>query len=92
MGVYTRWLDGRIDDLKAGPTVPAGLTAEAARDRLSWLQQWLGMRAPASWADALGRTRKRTNRATASVGHDNRHALFVQPIRSRRNTIKGAGR
>lgn len=25
-----------------------GLTAEAARDRLSWLQQWLGMRAPAS--------------------------------------------
>jgi dienelactone hydrolase len=25
-----------------------GLTAEAARDRLLWLQQWLGMRAPAS--------------------------------------------
>jgi hypothetical protein len=24
-----------------------GLTAEAARDRLSWLQQWLGMRGPA---------------------------------------------
>ena len=24
-----------------------GLTAEASRDRLSWLQQWLGMRAPA---------------------------------------------
>jgi hypothetical protein len=80
MGFRTRWLDGRIYD----PAF-AGLTCA---ERRRWLTSMIpiGLR--------RGEARKRAHHGAASAGDDdqNRRALFIQRICTRRNIIQGAGR